>query len=838
MSTDQLDAAMLDAARDLLDADAIAAQVDAVLSDDLYWFPVRHHSPAVARHLSRVIAERQPKLIFIEGPHEANDLIKYVVDAKTKPPVAIYSSYRDDDNVLGLAGIASPAEDIPARFACWYPLVAYSPEYVALRAAARSKTQVMFMDLPHYAQIPALRTAKPPAADDDQDDSGSADQGQADDKRQRGDVVEREDDRLLVESGFFQQLARTAGFRNWQEAWDSLFELKALEEDTESFRHELATFCAAARATSSPARLASDGTLDRERFMWQTIQTTLKREKVKPADAMVICGGFHLFLDREDKQPPPQPPPGTVYTSVVPYSYFRISELSGYGAGNRAPQFYQRCWELWDNGRGEDLLAEHVVAVLNRARKEGEPLSSADAIAVTQHARMLARLRGRTSPVLDDIRDALVTCCCKGDPAGVGVHLLRAMDAVDIGAKLGRVTPALGRLPIVNDFYAQLDDLELGEVMGREKRLTLDLDKREPLDSRRSALLHRLAFLDIPLCKLVDSSTTELVSGTIFRQRWDLRYSPKVEAELIERNLYGDTIEAASLAQLEEDLARHAGHAGETCERLVWSINMDLPGTMQRADAACGKAIDEDSRFVSLCDALTHLTVIDRYAEYRGLTRQRLDELIIRCYDRACFALPDIANVPEEQQAEVVESLKALAEVVQRDEARRGLDRALFGQHVRAATKQTNVAFLRGALLGMLAEIWEIPPDELADEISALARGPVDQIVTAGDLIDGIMAVSRSSLLLGAESLVAAMDELLETADWEAFLTMIPRLRAAFERLHERHVDSLAGCVARRYGLAEDEAESLTELKPSVGAAAMFARIDAEVARIMQEWEF
>src|SRR5262249_36587798 len=150
-----------------------------------------------------------------------------------------------------------------------------------------------------------------------------------------------------------------------------------------------------------------------------------------------------------------------------------------YAAGNRAPQFYQTCWDLARDGRPEDVLVEHVVAVLKQARKEGEPLSPADAIAVSQHAEMLARLRGRPRPVLDDIHDALITCCCKGDPRDEGTHLLRAIDAVNIGTKIGRVTPALGRLPLVNDFYAHVGDLDLGEVMGKEKKLTLDLDKRE-----------------------------------------------------------------------------------------------------------------------------------------------------------------------------------------------------------------------------------------------------------------------------------------------------------------------------------------------------------------------
>lgn len=807
-----------------LDADAIARQADDVLAEDLYWFPVRHHSPAVAHHVQRAILERRPKVIFLEGPAEAQELLPHVVDAKTKPPVAIYSSYRDDDNVLGLAGVASAAEDIPARFASWYPLVAYSPEYLTLKAAKQVGADVVLMDLPHYALV-APRAPDTSPTDSDAPNPQISPQADVHDS-----------DHLLLASGFYQQLAETAGYRTWAEAWDTLFELDAHNTDTEHFRRELAVFCAAARRTSPRARLETDGTLARERFMLHTIRETLRAKKLPPADGMVVCGGFHLFLDRDDPAPPPEPPAGTVYTSVVPYSYFRISELSGYGAGNRAPQFYQTSWELAAAGRSDDLLAEHVVAILKRARKEGEPLSSADAISVSQHARMLARLRGRAAPVLDDMHDALVTCCCKGDPAEEGVSLQRAIDAVDVGVKLGRVTPALGRLPLVNDFYNLMDELEFAEVMSKEKRQSVQLDKREEFAARRSSFLHRVAFLEVPLAKLVDSTTSELAGGTLFRERWELRWSPKVEAELVERNLYGDTIESAALAQLEEDLAKHAGHAGKMCERLAWAVDMDLPGAVQRAQQSCGAAIDEDARLASLCAALTHLTVIDRYAEHRGLMREQLADMIVRAYDRACFALPSAANVPEQEQDEVVEALRSLAEVVIRDEQTRGLDRNLFQQSVRWAANQTNVPFLRGAFMGMLAEMRDIPPEELAAEFSALAQAPVDKMVTAGDLLDGVMAVSRSSLLLGAETLMAAVDDLLKAADWEAFLTMAPRMRAAFERLHDRHVESLAECVARRYGLAEDE--SLTELRTSVGAAALFARIDAQVAQIMSEWDF
>src|SRR5438105_5051401 len=129
------------------DADLIRAQTAAVLSEELYWFPVRHHSPAAARYVEAAILARRPKVIFLEGPGEATELIRFVTDPKTKPPIAIYCSYRDDNNVLGLAGIASAAPEIPARFACWYPLMEYSPEYVTMLAAAKVGAPVVFMDL-------------------------------------------------------------------------------------------------------------------------------------------------------------------------------------------------------------------------------------------------------------------------------------------------------------------------------------------------------------------------------------------------------------------------------------------------------------------------------------------------------------------------------------------------------------------------------------------------------------------------------------------------------------------------------------------------------------------
>jgi hypothetical protein len=794
-----------------LDPAEIARRVDALLAEPLYWFPVRHHSPAAARHVRAALLARKPKVVFIEGPYESNHLIKFVTDAETVPPVAIYSSYRDDDNVLNLNGIASAAPEIPARFAVWYPMTAYSPEYVAMKTAAEIGAEVVFIDLPHHALVK-------PHEEGDEDAAPTP------------PPTAPDDDKLITTSGFYRALASAAGFKCWDEAWDTLFE-NPHNTNHEAFRREMATFCCAARATSDHAQDHLDGTVERERHFLKIIRETLAAKKLKAEQAAVVCGGFHLFLDRADKEPPPECPAGTVYTTIVPYSFFRVSEMAGYGAGNRAPQFYQTCHDLVNENRPQDITLEHAIAVLRAVRKAGDPLSTADAIAVTHHGGMLARLRGRSHPTLDDIHDALVTCCCKGNPSEEGTKLQEAMDAAGIGTKIGKVTSNLGRLPIVNDFHSQLSDLELGEVLGKEKRMSVKLDKREPLAARRSAFLHRLDYLKLHFAAM--TSTGGDFSGTLFREHWELKWEPKTEPDLIEQNLYGDTVEAAALNRLREAMAKAGASAGQTCEQLLQAVDMDMPGLVQAAEDACGKAIDVDPSFVSQAHALQHLGRLAQYAVFRGLNRNTLDDLLTRCYDRACFALPNAVAVPEEEQQGVVDAIVSVAEVVQRADATR-YDRALFAEAAKAAAASSPVPFLRGAFLGLLCEIRELPPEALAAEVSSLARASTDVMVTAGDLLDGMLAVSRTSVMLGADSLVAAVDDLLKAAGWDPFLVMLPRLRAAIERLSNVQKESLAVTVARRYGLSG--AEEIRAMSGSLGATALVARLDAAVAATLKDW--
>ena len=780
---------------------ALAQQVDEVLGAALYWFPLRHHSPTVASVLERAIRQRRPKLLFLEAPAGLEHLLPAFLESDPRPPVALYSSFRDDHRVFG----GDPGEP-PLQLASWYPLLACSPEYVAMRTAHAIGAQVVFIDLPQHA-LAAGRLQRPAA----QPDAAAVDSEQ-----------------LLAHTDFYARLARAAGYRCWDEAWDSLFEHGAIGQQVESYRHALAAFCAAARASAGNC---DDDTLARERHMWGSIRSTLATHAVADDQAMVVCGGYHLFLDRADVQSPPAPPPGTLHHALVPYSFLRIWERSGYAAGNRAPQFYQRLYDAIRAGTPDDAVSAHLVAILRAARRQGERLGAADAIAVQHHATLLAQLRGRSRVVLDDLDDALLSCCVKGDPAEDGALLRKTALEIHIGNRVGKVSASAGQLPLVRDYYAQLDLLQLGSRLNVEQVQWLDLDLRDTRDAARSAFLHRLRRLDVPLGEV--QARADSFGQLLFRERWRLCWDAGIEAALIERSLDGDTVAAAALTALARALAQTGFDAAASCRLLQGALAMDLPQMLGQAQAHCAQALDLDSRFTGLVDALTTLRVIERSVVGAQTARADIARLIERAWDRACFSLPEIAAAPRDQHPPVIDALKALAEVAL---TREEVDADLYANCVRSAAEQTTQAELRGAFLAMLVEIRRLDASVLASEIAGYADAAPQQQLLAGDYLHGVLAVSTTAVMVGASALVAALDRLLGNADSEVFLGMLPRLRAAIEQLHPRHRDAFAAEVARHLGLVDAPLDRA--LRGSAAGQALIVELDRATAAIMADWGF
>ena len=114
------------------------------------------------------------------------------------------------------------------------------------------------------------------------------------------------------------------------------------------------------------------------------------REVVTELVADTMCPAC---LDAELKKLPRADSAAT----LMPYSYYRLSTRSGYGAGNKAPAYFHLLWDAM-NGEGlQSAASTYLVKLAAAHRKAGNIVSSAEVIEAVRLATTLSRMRGSAS---------------------------------------------------------------------------------------------------------------------------------------------------------------------------------------------------------------------------------------------------------------------------------------------------------------------------------------------------------------------------------------------------------------------------------------------------------
>jgi hypothetical protein len=239
------------------DGSALKELLSSLITDRLVYFPIRHHSPACARHLEAVIRRWKPQAILIEGPASFSSLIPLVLHAKTKAPFAIYTSFVGEEPETESSTTKTAALLGPPRHAAYYPFCDYSPELVALRVGAEVAASLRFVDLDYPDQIRAEREAS------------------KEDGAPRVESLLAE--RHFKRSRYLQTLARRVGCRDHNDLWDHLFETRLKNDGldhsaVEQFIRDVAAWCHFARADATAEELEADGTLARESAMSAAVQ--------------------------------------------------------------------------------------------------------------------------------------------------------------------------------------------------------------------------------------------------------------------------------------------------------------------------------------------------------------------------------------------------------------------------------------------------------------------------------------------------------------------------------------------------------------------------------------
>jgi len=766
----------------------------------LWVVPVRHHSPACAAQLDRLIAAVKPAAILVEGPCDFDPLIDHLCDPRTRAPVAIVSLRE------AVAGQAT------RRVASYFPFCAHSPELIALQAATALGLPARFIDLPSTAREMVFDDAGEPARS------------------------LLSDERPFDVGDYVTALARELGCRDGNEVWDQLFEARIADPDWQRFFADVARYCACIRAATDPAQMEQDGTLAREAQM-RAILAETRAAVAGPIVALV--GGFHasaLFGASTAKPVAARTDAGRSY--LIRYGMRQLDALGGYGAGLPLPGFYDRLWQVREaGGQGLALALVSGFAAHLRAGAGMEAPSFPVIANAVEQAERLAALRGRPFPARDDIIDAIRSSFIKGEIPIEQVPLLNELKAWLTGTAIGEVPPSAGSPPLVEAVRAQARSLGFTVADGERRSRELDI-YRKPRHREASRFCHAMA--------LLDANFSQRTAGPDFRndvgldrlhEVWSVAWSPLVESRLIELSEAADTLGEALAFVLAQKLAALSedgkGRSALAAIDLFSAACRAGLGTEAHAILALvERQVIEDPQLGSVVAALTDLVLLRRGRETLGITdTEPLDHLIGAAWRRILVLLPELAEYGPEQVRDAVSALadlRGLIELARGSEAPTEI--ALFDEALTRLQAQPVAPMLAGAVMAFVLIDGQADAGALEARLRGeLASGYVDPAERLA-FLGGVIAIARE-LLWSVPAIIATLDTLIAGLDEEGFLALLPHLRLALMPLDPREIDRLAEEVAVRIGVQPGQLATAIDLSEAELAANI--ALDRELALVL-----
>jgi hypothetical protein len=745
-------------------------------------FGVRHLSPTGAHHLHAVIDEMRPTAILVEGPSDATEHIRHLVHKETRPPVALLAYTRE-----------RPVRSI------LYPLAEYSPEWVALIRGIRDKLEVRFIDLPAAVFLQLHQTQ---AARQEGETEGDTPEPAAE-KPQTG--RQASEHTLAYLDDPWSEIARISGDPDHETWWERHFETTP---DAAAYSGAIFEFGRGLRDLR--AMTEEDDNLIRESHMRRCIREVLAAGH-RPDRVLVVCGAFHapVLTDElpamSDEALKALPRVDSSIT-LMPYSYFRLSSQSGYGAGNHAPAYFQRLYEERRSGTPKHLPSRYLTELCQGMRRQGQIRSPAEVIEAVRLADALAALNDSPAPTLRDLRDAALSCLGRGISESIGP----ARADVEIGDAVGRLPKGVGRTSIQDDFYLQLEALGLQKFQSEKtQELTLDLRENRFVKSHtaayrdldRSTFLHRLAVLDIPFGQKQASGQDQAT----WKEIWQMRWQPESEISLVEGSLLGDTVEMAASVRLAQRL--------DECERIDAAASLVRDAVLCRLADALGDArrrlqamAVEASGFVELARASQSLAEIVRYGDVRKMDAGPLVPLLAQLFLRATLSARDACRCDDATAREHVRpAILALNEVARENAAAVDAERWEKELDVIAATDSLN-AFLSGFVLALILP--RVNEDELSREVGRRLLPGVAAEVGA-DWFEGLVQYNREALFARLP-LWRQLNSYVDALDEDGFRRALVPLRRAFGGFAPGQVRRVVST------LVELSQESADELKASV----------------------
>ena len=662
------------------------------------------------------------------GPGSARNVKAFLEAAK--PDIVLVEGPPEADAILEWAShtelkppvaiLMYQTDDL--KHSVYYPFAEFSPEWQAIQYAFEHKIPVRFMDMP-LAHVFALS----------------------------GREIEYQENPV-------SWLAEAAGYKNTDKWWDQMFEYRS---DNEQIFDAVSEAMHSVRELAPPDKDPNEPL--REAWMRKIIR---QAQKEMYTEIAVICGAWHVPAltkmpsQKEDNDLLKGLPKVKVECTWIPWTYDRLSYYSGYGAGIHSPGWYEHVWNFpHDDG------TQWMAKVARLFREKQMDTSVAHIIEAVRLAQSLAALRERPKAGLDELNEATLSVLCNGE----SVLMKLIQDELIVSNKIGSVPFDIPKPPLQADIEKYQKKLRL-PATADWKDYVLDLRKENDLE--RSIFLHRLQLLDISWADKVDVSG----KGT-FKEQWRLQWDPAFIIDIIDKGVWGNTVETAASAYVKH-LATNAASLQVLCTLLENALPAELP----QAAAILIQQVSNQSAatgdVIQLMQVIPPLVSISRYGNVRKTDADLVSGIATGMITRICISLPGACTGIAEEAAQTLLQL-----FLQMNNAVNLLQQpdiiTQWQQTLHKISSANNTSpILAGYSTRLLADYRLFSSEQLVQAFYSAMSAAVSAGIAAAWL-EGFLKGSGTLLLIDAD-LWRVVNDWVHHLDENNFIQVLPLLRRTF----------------------------------------------------------
>lgn len=735
--------------------------VKELIKDDIILFPIRHHSPACSYHLKSIIEAFKPNCILIEGPSDCNDIIKYFIEKDTKPPFCIYSSYKKN-NII---------------YRSYYPFLSYSPEYQAIKIGLENNIDVLFIDTP-FSKLIDLENNK---------------------EREIYSLYDSDDYKFNINE-YIKSIIKKTSLRSFNEFWERDFEINGIYKDSHKFIESVYTLGHYMRLIEKEDKENS--------YREYTMAHYILKAKEKYNKVLIIAGSFHIdgiiekieiikktnniLENNYDKK--------NISHYLIPYSFKDADQRSGYQSGIEFPYFYNEVWKKLEKSKNNknvynDTIKDFIIKI-SHLYKEHYNINIVDSINAYYMADSLSKIRGKKSIGVYELIDSIKNSFVKGLEINYGIYKILS------GIKTGSISSTSIVPPVLIEFRELCKKFKI-KTNKKEKIETILEILKDKNHYDKSIFFHKIKFINIKFCNIISATNyIKKENRNLAREIWQYEYSTNVEALLIEKSIYGISIDDIVIAIIKEKI-NNIKISNEISiliiEILLMNISYNIFTDIEYKKIE--NIIINDNNFESIFNCINNLiyakNIIEFNLDYESNNKNSLkiiNNIIEIAIKNIIDNIEKIKHIDEESISKISHNIKDIYQNILSNSEYIEYKK-LFLKKINEITKNTFGSS------HIYAICLSIQYKEKIITIEQFTNTILNFLQTLEDIsyfISGILLISKDIIFINNE-IINSIDKIIKNIDEDKFLKILPHLRYAFTNLTKSEISSLSQILLNIY---------------------------------------